>query len=105
MFNLKVVLLECERTLISRVIGRKLKSRLVSLYPDLNRKGHSSAELMFGRKLRSQLVRLYPDLNRKAEAKQIREKECHDRGTKLCEFKIEDNVYLDDVGKTNGYLE
>ena len=50
--------------------------------------GHSLAELMFGHKLKSRLDRLHPDLNRNVQAKQIREKECHDRGTKLHEFKM-----------------
>ena len=54
------------------------------------------AELMFGRKLKSRLDRLHPDLNRKVQAKQIRKKACHDRGTKLREFKIGDNVYLEE---------
>ena len=57
---------------------------------------HSSAELIFGRKLKSQLDCLHPDLNRKVQTKQIRKKECHDRGTKLHEFKIGDNVYLEE---------
>ena len=54
------------------------------------------AELMFGRKLKSRLDRLHPDLNRKVQAKQIRTKECHNRGTKLREIKIGDNVYLEE---------
>ena len=57
------------------------------------------AELMFGCKLKSQLDQMHPDLNRKVQAKQIRKKECHDRGTKLREFKIGDNVYLEEFSQ------
>ena len=67
---------------------------------------HSPAELMFGCKLKLWLDQLHPDLNRKVQAKMIRKKECHDRGTKLCKFKIGDNVYLKNFHReTNGYLE
>ena len=56
--------------------------------------GHSPAELMFGLKLKPRLDRLHPDLNRKAQAKRIKKTECDDRGNKLHEFNIGDDVYL-----------
>ena len=62
---------------------------------------HSPAELMFDHKLKSQLDRLHPDLNKKVQAKHIREKMCHDIGTK---FKIGDNVYLKDFHRGNQWL-
>ena len=65
---------------------------------------HSPAELMFGSKLKSQLDRLHPDLNRKVQTKQIRKKECHDRGTTLREFKIGDNVYLENFHRGEQWL-
>ena len=61
---------------------------------------------MFGCKLKLWLDQLHPDFNRKVQAKMIRKKECYDRGTKLCKFKIGDNVYLKNFHReTNGYLE
>ena len=47
-----------------------------------------------GPKLKLQLDQLHADLNRKVQAKMIRKKGCHDRGTKLHKFKIWDNMYL-----------
>ena len=65
---------------------------------------HSPAELMFGRKLKSRLDRFHPDLNKKVQTKQISKRECHDRGTKLHELKIADNVYLKNFHKGEQWL-
>ena len=54
----------------------------------------SPAELLSGRKLKSHLDLLYPDLQGKVESKVEKQKESHDRHSRFREFKEEDTVFV-----------
>ena len=56
--------------------------------------GVTPAELLIGRKPRTHLDLLHPDLSKRVEEKQSSQKQCHDsRRTREGEFKLGDSVY------------
>lgn len=61
--------------------------------------GVSPAELMYGRKLRTQLDYLHPDLSRQVQQSQDRQKQGHDVHSRLREFSVGDNVYARNYGQ------
>ena len=61
--------------------------------------GSSPAELMMGRKLRTQLDLLRPDLSRKVQQSQDRQKQAHDAHSKPRQFVIGDTVYARNYGQ------
>ena len=60
--------------------------------------GISPAELMYGRRLRSHLDNLRPDLDKKVRQSQERQKRGHDSHAKFREFKVGDSVYAKNYG-------
>jgi hypothetical protein len=58
--------------------------------------GIAPAELLMGRRLRSRLDLLYPDVSRKVENQQQRQKESHDNARPLRWFTEGDRVYAED---------
>ncbi|XP_062864462.1 uncharacterized protein K02A2.6-like [Trichomycterus rosablanca] len=56
--------------------------------------GHSPAELLMSRKLRSTFDLLVPDLKAKVQLKQWKQKQVHDRGTKMRTFQPGDEVMV-----------
>lgn len=60
--------------------------------------GLSLAEMLMGRKLRSTLDLLQPDLKRKMQKRQLRVKERHDKHAKLRTFERGDLVYVRNFG-------
>ena len=61
--------------------------------------GVSPAELMYGRRLRSQLDQLHPDLGRKVCQSQDQQKRGHDVRSQVREFKVGDKVYARNYGQ------
>lgn len=61
--------------------------------------GVSPAELMYGRRLRSQLDQLQPDLGRKVRQSQDQQKRGHDVRSQFREFKVGDKVYARNYGQ------
>ena len=60
--------------------------------------GVSPAELMFGRRLRSHLNNIRPDIDRKTRLNQERQKQGHDRRERVREFRLNDLVYAKSYG-------
>ena len=58
--------------------------------------GVSPAELLMGRRLRSRLDLLYPDVSRRVEKQQDRQKQTHDNTLPLRSFPEGDCVYAED---------
>ena len=56
--------------------------------------GRPPAELLMGRKLRSKLDLLIPDVSIRVQLSQERQKKYHDRGTKSQEFETGDKVFV-----------
>ena len=54
----------------------------------------SPAEMLFGRKLKTRLDLLHPDLQSKVKSNIARQKEAHDRNTKLRQMEIGNRVYV-----------
>jgi len=58
--------------------------------------GVPPAEMLMGRRLRSKLDSLYPDVSKKVEKQQRRQKQQHDNARPLRSFKEGDRVYAED---------
>ena len=61
--------------------------------------GISPSEMMFGRRIRSQLDNLHPDLNKKTRQVQERQKKGHDIRARPREFQIGELVYVRNYGQ------
>ena len=61
--------------------------------------GSSPAELMMGRKLRTQLDLLRPDLSSKVQQSQDRQKQAHDAHSRPRQFAVGDTVYARNYGQ------
>ncbi len=59
--------------------------------------GQTPSELLLGRKVKTILSRLHPDLSQTVAYRQEKQKEYHDRKAKLREFVISSRVYVRDV--------
>ena len=68
------------------------------------RTGLSQAELLFGRRLRSRLDLLKPDLYKRVEREQERQKEAHDRYSQDRSLLVGDAVYVRNFGRGPTWL-
>ena len=66
--------------------------------------GVSPAELIFGRRLRSHLDNIRPDIDRKTRLNQERQKQGHDRRARVREFRLNDLVYAKSYGSGASWL-
>ena len=66
--------------------------------------GVTPAELMFGRRLRSPLDNVRPDLDKKHRQNQEKQKQAHDRRARHREFQVGDSVYAKNYGSGNAWL-
>ena len=65
----------------------------------------SPAEMLFGRKLKTRLDLLHPDLQSKVKSNIARQKEAHDRNTKLRQMEIGNRVYVRSFKKGPYWVE
>lgn len=59
--------------------------------------GVAPSEMLMGRKLRSRLDLMFPDLSEKVQRRQEKQKKNHDNSQPLREFKVQDTVYVENV--------
>ena len=66
--------------------------------------GISPSEMMYGRRIRSQLDNLHPDLNKKTRQVQERQRKGHDIRARHREFQIGELVYVSNYGQGQTWL-
>lgn len=66
--------------------------------------GRSPAELLFGRKIRTRLDSIRPDLSKTVEQKQHQQKESHDRNAQDRSLAVRDKVFVKNFGPGKRWL-